>query len=76
MWEPGWSAPTWDDFTRVALAQEWADDPFLAIGDLVWLPIQTWGYGIAFALVPLNRVLRHPPVRHSHRRTDLQVHEK
>lgn len=50
MWEPGWSALTWDDFTRVALAQEWADDPFLAIGDLVWLPIQTWGYGIAFAL--------------------------
>ncbi len=46
-WEPGWSALTWDDFTRVVLAREWAQDPFLVIGDLVWLPLQTWVYGMA-----------------------------
>ena len=49
-WEPGWTALTWDDFTRVVLAQEWATDP-VAVPDLVWLPLHTWVLGSAFALV-------------------------
>ncbi len=48
LWEPGWSALTWDDFTRVALGIEWAADPFLTITDLIWLPLQTWVYGIVW----------------------------
>ena len=47
-WRPGWSALTWDDFTRVAIAQNWAAQPFLATGDLVWLPLQAWIYGTGF----------------------------
>ena len=49
LWRPGWSALYWDDFTRVALGQEWAHRPFLATGDMVWLPLQTWVYGLGFA---------------------------
>lgn len=46
-WKPGWSALTWDDFTRVALAQQWAAQPFLT-SDLVWLPLPYWVNGLAF----------------------------
>ncbi|MEX2624606.1 MAG: hypothetical protein WD651_12870 [Acidimicrobiia bacterium] len=49
-WDPGWTALTWDDFTRVLIAQEWATDP-VAVPDLVWLPLHTWVLGAAFALV-------------------------
>lgn len=48
-WEPGWSALTWDDFTRVAIAQEWADAPFFVNG-LVWLPLPLWITGSVFAV--------------------------
>jgi hypothetical protein len=52
MWEPGWSALTWDDFTRVQLARHWAIDPeFAPGGDLVWLPAPTWINGLAFMAV-------------------------
>ncbi|MDP8959912.1 MAG: hypothetical protein M3N51_12185, partial [Actinomycetota bacterium] len=49
-WEPGWSALTWDDFTRVELALDWAQRPSVAIGRLVWLPLHTWVLGTAFLL--------------------------
>jgi hypothetical protein len=48
-WEPGWSALTWDDFTRVAIAQEWATEPFI-VRDLVWLPLPFWITGTVYAL--------------------------
>ena len=48
LWRPGWSALTWDDFTRIAIAQRWAGKPFMMSG--IWLPLQTWVYGTAFAL--------------------------
>jgi hypothetical protein len=49
--DPAWSALTWDDFTRVALAREWAADPYFTIpGFLVWLPAHTWILGSVFAL--------------------------
>lgn len=52
MWEPGWSALTWDDFTRVQLARQWAAEPqFAPGGDLVWLPGPTWVNGLAFMAV-------------------------
>ncbi|MDH3306678.1 MAG: hypothetical protein OEO77_04060 [Acidimicrobiia bacterium] len=47
MWQPGWSALTWDDFSRVSLAQGWAAMPYLA-SDLVWLPGQTWIAGATY----------------------------
>ena len=31
LWKPGWSALTWDDFTRVDQAQQWGAHPFLAL---------------------------------------------
>lgn len=46
-WEPGWTALTWDDFTRVQLARQWAVNP-VAVPDLVWLPLHTWVLGLAF----------------------------
>ena len=46
-WEPGWSALSWDDFTRVAIAREWAAAPQL-VPDLVWLPLPTWVNGAVF----------------------------
>lgn len=48
-WEPGWSALTWDDFSRVAIAQQWAADPFFVSG-LVWLPLPLWITGSVYAL--------------------------
>jgi len=48
-WQPGWSALTWDDFTRVAIAQEWAAEPFFVNG-LVWLPLPVWITGSVYAL--------------------------
>lgn len=48
-WEPGWSALTWDDFSKVAISQAWAAQPLL-IPDLVWLPLPFWVYGSAFRL--------------------------
>ena len=48
-WEPGWSALTWDDFTRVAIANEWAQAPFWFNG-LVWLPLPVWITGSVFAV--------------------------
>ncbi len=48
-WNPGSSALTWDDFTRVAQARAWAVDPVL-VPDLVWLPLHTWVLGSAFML--------------------------
>lgn len=48
-WEPGWSALTWDDFTRVAIAREWAAAPFWFNG-FVWLPIPVWITGIVYAV--------------------------
>lgn len=48
-WAPGWSALTWDDFTRVAIAQEWAAAPYVADG-LVWLPLPVWITGSVFAI--------------------------
>ena len=50
LWKPGWRALSFDDFMRVGLGQQWAARPFLATGDLVWLPLQPWIYGIGFAL--------------------------
>ena len=50
LWKPGWSALTWDDFTRVDIAQTWAERPFVAGGNLVWLPLQTWIYGLGFTV--------------------------
>jgi len=49
-WDPPWTALTWDDFTRVLIAQEWAAAPEV-VPDLVWLPLHTWVLGSAFALV-------------------------
>lgn len=48
-WDPGWSALTWDDFTRVAIAQQWAAHPQIA-PDLVWLPFSIWVHGAAFLM--------------------------
>jgi hypothetical protein len=48
-WQPGWSALTWDDFTRVAIAQEWAADPYFVNG-LVWLPLPVWITGSVYAV--------------------------
>ncbi|MFV2001021.1 MAG: hypothetical protein ACC654_11725 [Acidimicrobiia bacterium] len=48
-WQPGWSALTWDDFTRVAIAQEWAAEPYFVNG-LVWLPLPVWITGSVYAL--------------------------
>ena len=48
-WEPGWSALTWDDFTRVTIAQQWASAPFF-VNDLVWLPLPVWITGSVYAL--------------------------
>ena len=48
-WSPGWSALTWDDFTRVSIAQEWAQAPFWFNG-FVWLPIPMWITGSIFAV--------------------------
>jgi len=50
IWEPGWSALTWDDFSRVAISQGWAEDPYL-VADLVWLPLPIWINGLSFALL-------------------------
>lgn len=50
LWEPGWSALTWDDFSRVEQAQAWAADPRFA-PDLLWLPLPYWVYGSAFGMV-------------------------
>ena len=49
LWEPGWSALTWDDFSRVAHARAWAADPTV-VPDLVWLPLPIWLYGLVFRL--------------------------
>jgi hypothetical protein len=48
-WSPGWSALTWDDFTRVAIAREWADAPFWFNG-FVWLPLPVWITGLTYAV--------------------------
>lgn len=48
-WDPVYSALTWDDFTRVLIAQHWALDPFVS-PDLVWLPSQTWVLGSLFMI--------------------------
>ena len=45
IWEPGYSALTWDDFSRVAISQGWAQNPYV-IADLVWLPLPTWINGL------------------------------
>jgi hypothetical protein len=49
-WNPGWTALTWDDFTRAALAQRWAAEPFFT-PDLVWLPLPFWINGLVFRVV-------------------------
>jgi len=49
-WTPGWTALTWDDFTRAALAQQWAAEPFFT-PDLVWLPLPFWINGLVFKVV-------------------------
>jgi hypothetical protein len=49
LWSPVYSALTWDDFTRVAIARRWAEFPFVS-ADLVWLPSQTWLLGSLFWL--------------------------
>ncbi len=49
IWEPGYSALTWDDFSRVEISQGWAHNPYV-IADLVWLPLPTWINGLSFAL--------------------------
>lgn len=46
---PGWSALTWDDFTRVAIARSWAESPFL-VDSLVWLPLPFWMTGTVYAV--------------------------
>ena len=48
-WAPGWSALTWDDFTRVMIAQSWAHDPFWFNG-FVWLPLPVWITGSVYAV--------------------------
>jgi hypothetical protein len=48
-WSPGWSALTWDDFTRVAIAQEWAAAPFWFNG-FVWLPLPVWITGSIYVV--------------------------
>jgi hypothetical protein len=48
-WSPGWSALTWDDFTRVTIAQEWAAAPFWFNG-FVWLPLPVWITGSIYAV--------------------------
>jgi len=50
LWEPGWSALTWDDFSRVELAREWAASPELA-PDLLWLPGPIWVTGTVFRVL-------------------------
>ncbi len=47
LWSPVYSALTWDDFTRVLIARNWASDPFVS-ADIVWLPAQTWLLGSLF----------------------------
>ncbi len=49
LWEPGWSALTWDDFSRVAYARTWAGDPSV-VPDLIWLPLPIWVYGTVFRI--------------------------
>lgn len=49
LWSPVYSALTWDDFTRVSIARQWAQAPFVS-ADLVWLPSQTWLLGSLFRL--------------------------
>jgi hypothetical protein len=49
LWSPVYSALTWDDFTRVSIARQWAEVPFVS-ADLVWLPSQTWLLGSLFWL--------------------------
>ncbi|MGB5168846.1 MAG: hypothetical protein WBP49_10630, partial [Acidimicrobiia bacterium] len=48
-WAPGWSALTWDDFTRVAIARHWADAPFWFNG-FVWLPLPVWITGSIYTV--------------------------
>jgi hypothetical protein len=48
-WSPGWSALTWDDFTRVTIAQEWAAAPFWFNG-FVWLPLPLWITGSIYSV--------------------------
>ena len=48
-WAPGWSALTWDDFTRVAIARQWADAPFWFNG-FVWLPLPVWITGSVYTV--------------------------
>ena len=48
-WSPGWSALTWDDFTRVTIATEWAEVPFWFNG-YVWLPLPVWFTGSIYAV--------------------------
>ncbi|HSM01048.1 MAG TPA: hypothetical protein VK960_01215 [Acidimicrobiia bacterium] len=48
-WEPGWSALSADDFSRVQIAREWAETPQLA-HNLVWLPLPSWLNGLGFAV--------------------------
>jgi hypothetical protein len=43
-WSPGWSALTWDDFSRTWHAMTWAREPFFA-AEGVWLPLHTWVVG-------------------------------
>lgn len=50
LWTPGGRVLTNDDVMRVDLGLRWAAQPFLGTGDLVWLPLQSWVYGSAFAL--------------------------
>lgn len=50
LWEPGVLALTWDDFSRVAAARDWAQRPFLAEPSLIWLPLHTYVLGSGFAV--------------------------
>lgn len=50
LWKPGWRALTWDDFMRVDLGRRWAAQPFVGVGELIWLPLQPWIYGIGFVV--------------------------
>lgn len=50
LWRPGFSALTWDDFTRVLIARDWAASPFVVLPDLVWLPLHSWVMGCIFAV--------------------------
>lgn len=35
-----------DDFPRLVLAMQWADDPFFAVEDVYWLPLPVWLQGL------------------------------